>query len=94
VPKIPESGENPDCGRWGCLPIRSYQRGFDNVRAGFDMTNMLLASGKQRIIYFGSMSDVRDEQRYTGYCQAMEAQGLPVGASRRIKSLLFRLAPA
>ena len=63
--------------------------GFDNVRAGFDMTNMLLASGKKRIIYFGSMSDVRDEQRYTGYCQAMEAQGLPVGriAPNKVSSI-------
>lgn len=43
------------------------------------MTTMLLASGKRRIIYFGSMSDVRDEQRYAGYCQAMENAGLPTG---------------
>ena len=53
--------------------------GFDNDKAGFDMTTMLLASGKKRIIYFGSMSDIRDEQRYAGYCRAMEGQGLPVG---------------
>ncbi len=43
------------------------------------MTTMLLASGKRRIIYFGSMSDVRDEQRYLGYCRAMENAGLAVG---------------
>lgn len=53
--------------------------GFDNFKAGLDMTNMLLASGKRHIVYFGSMSDVRDEQRYAGYCQAMEAAGLTVG---------------
>lgn len=53
--------------------------GFDNFKAGMDMTNMLLASGKRHIVYFGSMSDVRDEQRYAGYCQAMEAAGLTVG---------------
>lgn len=53
--------------------------GFDNWRAGFDMTNMLLASGKQRIIYFGSMSDIRDQQRFEGYCQAMAAAGRPTG---------------
>lgn len=53
--------------------------GFDNYRAGFDMTNMLLASGKKRIVYFGSMSDIRDEQRYAGYCQAMADAGLEVG---------------
>ncbi|WP_297202322.1 LacI family DNA-binding transcriptional regulator [uncultured Pluralibacter sp.] len=53
--------------------------GFDNQRAGLDMTRMLLASGKQQIIYFGSMSDVRDEQRYAGYCQAMAEVGLKPG---------------
>ncbi|MFX4313028.1 substrate-binding domain-containing protein, partial [Enterobacter sp. 63] len=53
--------------------------GFDNFKAGLDMTNMLLASGKRHIVYFGSMSDVRDEQRYAGYCHAMEAAGLTVG---------------
>ena len=53
--------------------------GFDNFRAGLDMTRMLLASGKQRIIYFGSMSDLRDEQRYTGYKQAMTEAGLNPG---------------
>ncbi|MCE0491742.1 LacI family DNA-binding transcriptional regulator [Pantoea sp. Mb-10] len=53
--------------------------GFDNYRAGFDMTQLLLASGKQRVIYFGSMSDRRDEQRYAGYCDAVQAAGLPAG---------------
>ncbi|MBS0908180.1 LacI family DNA-binding transcriptional regulator [Tatumella sp. JGM118] len=53
--------------------------GFDNQRAGLDMTRMLLASGKTRIIYFGSMADLRDEQRYAGYCQAMAEAGLPPG---------------
>jgi len=53
--------------------------GFDNYRAGYDMTAMLLASGKQRVIYFGSMSDRRDEQRYAGYRDAVEAAGLPAG---------------
>lgn len=53
--------------------------GFDNYRAGYDMTAMLLASGKQRVIYFGSMSDHRDEQRYAGYRDAVAAAGLPAG---------------
>lgn len=53
--------------------------GFDNYLAGYDMTAMLLASGKQRVIYFGSMSDRRDEQRYAGYRDAVEAAGLPAG---------------
>ncbi|WP_409076146.1 LacI family DNA-binding transcriptional regulator (plasmid) [Pantoea sp. C3] len=53
--------------------------GFDNYRAGFDMTNMLIGSGKKRVIYFGSMSDIRDEQRYAGYRAAMSAAALPDG---------------
>ncbi|VFS66344.1 Gluconate utilization system GNT-I transcriptional repressor [Raoultella planticola] len=69
--------------------------GFDNFKAGFDMTTMLLASGKRHIIYFGSMSDVRDEQRYAGYCQAMENAGLPDGAALPpIRCRRCRLAPA
>ena len=63
--------------------------GFNNHRAGLDMTNMLLASGKKHIIYFGSMSDTRDEQRYAGYCEAMTAAGLPAGriAPNKISSV-------
>lgn len=63
--------------------------GFDNYGAGFDMTAMLLASGKKHIIYFGSMSDVRDEQRFAGYCKAMADAGLPTGriAPNKISSV-------
>ncbi|NIF23874.1 MULTISPECIES: LacI family DNA-binding transcriptional regulator [Pantoea] len=53
--------------------------GFDNYQAGYDMTNMLIASNRRCIIYFGSMSDVRDEQRYQGYRDAMLAANLPEG---------------
>ncbi|MFY9995335.1 MAG: LacI family DNA-binding transcriptional regulator [Leclercia sp.] len=65
--------------------------GFDNYRAGFDMTNMLLASGKKQIIYFGSMSDIRDEQRYAGYCQAMSEAGREVGriAPNKVSSVMI-----
>lgn len=49
--------------------------GFDNEQAGYDMTEALLASGKRHIVYFGAMSDVRDNKRYRGYCRAMAAQG-------------------
>jgi len=50
--------------------------GFDNFHACFDMTNMIIASGKQRIVYFGSMSDARDLKRFEGYQQAMADAGL------------------
>ncbi len=45
--------------------------GFDNFQAGYDMATTLLASGKQHVVYFGSMSDARDKKRYQGYSQAM-----------------------
>lgn len=53
--------------------------GFNNHQAGFDMTSMLIASGKKHVVYFGSMADIRDEQRYAGYCEAVAAAGLQSG---------------
>ncbi|AYD44614.1 substrate-binding domain-containing protein [Yersinia rochesterensis] len=50
--------------------------GFNNYQAAYDMTATLLASGKQHVVYFGSMSDVRDRKRYQGYSQAMIDTGL------------------
>ncbi|HFO2530619.1 TPA: substrate-binding domain-containing protein [Yersinia enterocolitica] len=49
--------------------------GFNNYQAAYDMTATLLASGKQNIVYFGSMSDIRDRKRYQGYSQAMSDAG-------------------
>lgn len=50
--------------------------GFDNFQAGYDMAATLLASGKQHVVYFGSMSDARDKKRYQGYSQAMQERQL------------------
>ncbi len=50
--------------------------GFDNFQAGYDMAATLLASGKQHVVYFGSMSDARDKKRYQGYSQAMQERNL------------------
>ena len=50
--------------------------GFNNYQAAYDMTATLLASGKQNVVYFGSMSDVRDRKRYQGYSRAMTDAGL------------------
>jgi DNA-binding LacI/PurR family transcriptional regulator len=50
--------------------------GFDNFKAGYDMANTLLASGKRQVVYFGSMSDARDKKRYQGYSLAMQERGL------------------
>jgi len=50
--------------------------GFDNLQAGFKATQALIEAGRKHIAYFGSMSDLRDQQRYQGYCDAMNAAGL------------------
>ena len=51
--------------------------GFNNRQAAYDMTDALLARGRRHIVYFGSMSDNRDQKRYQGYADAMENAGLP-----------------
>ncbi|SEQ89727.1 DNA-binding transcriptional regulator, LacI/PurR family [Rosenbergiella nectarea] len=50
--------------------------GFDNFRAGYEATQALIEAGRKHIAYFGSMSDLRDQQRYQGYCDALNAAGL------------------
>lgn len=50
--------------------------GFDNYQAGFDMAMTLIASGKNQVVYFGSMSDPRDIKRFEGYRNAMENNNL------------------
>lgn len=53
--------------------------GFDNRRAAYEMTQRLIAGGRRQAVWFGSMADLRDEQRYAGYRDAMAAAGLPAG---------------
>lgn len=51
--------------------------GFDNRQAAFDMVSTMLDKRQRRkILYLGSKDDVRDEQRYRGYCDAMTRRGL------------------
>ncbi|MEC5344223.1 substrate-binding domain-containing protein [Brenneria populi] len=50
--------------------------GFNNTQAAYDMTAAILASGKRHVLYFGSMSDIRDRKRYQGYSRAMREAGL------------------
>lgn len=40
------------------------------------MTVAILASGKRHVLYFGSMSDVRNRKRYRGYSRAIQEAGL------------------
>ncbi len=51
------------------------QVGFDNEKAGYDMTQAILESGKENIIYIGSMDDPRDARRYLGVCNALQEAG-------------------
>ncbi|MCS3430979.1 LacI family DNA-binding transcriptional regulator [Klebsiella sp. BIGb0407] len=55
-----------------CLDM---QVGFNNNKAGYDMTRTLFDKGRTRIVYFGSRDDKRDEARYQGYCRAMGERG-------------------
>ncbi len=50
--------------------------GFDNQQAGYEATQWLISAGRKHIVYFGSMSDKRDQQRYQGYLQAIVEAGL------------------
>ena len=51
--------------------------GFDNRQAAFDMVSTMLDKRQRhKILYLGSKDDVRDEQRYRGYCDAMTRRGL------------------
>ncbi|WP_241608297.1 LacI family DNA-binding transcriptional regulator [Rosenbergiella australiborealis] len=50
--------------------------GFDNIKAGSAAAGYLLDAGRKHIVYLGSMSDLRDQQRYQGYCATLEAAGL------------------
>lgn len=51
--------------------------GFDNRQAAFDMVSTMLDKRQRRkILYLGSKDDIRDEQRYHGYCDAMTRRGL------------------
>lgn len=51
--------------------------GFDNRQAAFDMVSTMLDKRQRRkILYLGSKDDIRDEQRFSGYCDAMTRRGL------------------
>lgn len=54
--------------------------GFDNVRAGRDMTRALLGWGYRRIVFIHpeADSDTRGHQRLAGYREALGEAGLPI----------------
>lgn len=53
------------------------QVGFNNKKAAFDMINIMLAKRSHcNIVYMGSKDDLRDKQRFFGYCEAMQQAGL------------------
>lgn len=69
---------------WDVLPdTRESYVGFDNVRGSSDMVNHLISQGYRRIGFIcGFNAGVeRIAKRYTGYRQALEANGLPIDES-------------
>ncbi|MGL4474169.1 MAG: substrate-binding domain-containing protein [Shewanella sp.] len=52
--------------------------GLDHVQASFEVVNMMIASDKRSIAYFGARLDSRTKLRMTGFDNAMTAAGLPL----------------
>ncbi|MGL5757926.1 LacI family DNA-binding transcriptional regulator [Plesiomonas sp.] len=55
------------------------QVGIDHAKVGYDAVQYLLRSGCQRIAYFTTRfaDDVRAQNRYAGFCQALNEVGMP-----------------
>ena len=60
-------------------PCYDSSVGLDNIRAAFEMTQMMISRGCRRVIYLGARSDERTMMRLQGYEQAMQQAGLPSG---------------
>lgn len=45
--------------------------GFDNYKAGYEMTRLMLKQGHRNIVYIGARLDIRTQQKLAGYNQAM-----------------------
>lgn len=45
--------------------------GFDNHKAGYEMTHLMLQQGHRNIVYIGARLDMRTQQKLDGYTQAM-----------------------
>lgn len=63
---------------WGAqVPGQRYLSvGGDNASGGMLATGHLLAAGRRRIAFIGDITQAEVAQRYRGYCQALDAQGV------------------
>lgn len=50
--------------------------GFSHFQAGFDVTNLLLQKGHQRIAFIGARMDTRVQQRLSGYKEALNQRNV------------------
>ncbi|WP_229423736.1 LacI family DNA-binding transcriptional regulator [Massilia frigida] len=71
---------------WGAqLPQQLYTTvGGDNVSGGMLATEHLIAAGRRRIAFFGDIHLPEVAQRYSGYCNALAAHGLPLDPQLRV----------
>ncbi|MDM5177691.1 LacI family DNA-binding transcriptional regulator [Massilia sp. DJPM01] len=71
---------------WGAqLPQQLYTTvGGDNVSGGMLATEHLIAAGRRRIAFFGDINLPEVAQRYSGYCNALAAHGLPLDPQLRV----------
>lgn len=65
--------------------------GFDNEKAGYDMTSLMIERGCKQIVYLGARLDVRTKMKLAGYNKAMADQQLVAHAVMTDKSSSFSL---
>ncbi|MFH0267310.1 substrate-binding domain-containing protein [Vibrio rumoiensis] len=50
--------------------------GFDNHKAGYEITRLMIQQGHLNIVYIGARLDIRTQQKLAGYTQAMRESKL------------------
>lgn len=55
--------------------------GTNNELGGYLATKHLLNLGRERIAFFGDINFPEPQQRYSGYCRALQEKGLPIDKS-------------
>ncbi len=71
---------------WGAqLPQQLYTTvGSDNVSGGRQAAEHLIRNGRRRIAFLGDINLPEVAQRYSGYCNALHAHGLPLDPQLRV----------
>ena len=77
--------------RWGAdvenLPVISV--GCDNFHGGYQLTQHVIAKGRNRFAFVGGVSSGSPEfrDRYLGHCQALKEADLEVNAKRQVDAI-------